>query len=108
MFGHSICAPPHYSVKEDEVGRRAYQIPHQSLAVAPQPVELSEGIAPAVHFPGLQPDTHYPARPLLHRRAEAPRKISARGDNLSVPLGDRNKELRAGQAVEAEAILIIF
>src|ERR1700687_5059520 len=108
MFRHSGRTPTHHSVKEHEAGYRPHQVPDQTLAVAPQPVELSESIAPAIHFPGLQRDTHYPARPLLHRAAEAPGKISARGDDLAMPLRNRNKKLRTAQAVQAEAVSLVF
>src|SRR5262249_36107578 len=81
---------------------------HQGFAVAPEPVDLSDRLAPAVHLPRLQPDPHHPARSLLHGAAEDAREILACGHQVSVVLARGYENLRAAELVQAETDFVVL
>src|ERR1035438_989055 len=81
------------AVQEEQVGGRRDQVSHQPLAVAPEPVDLGPGGAPAVALPALQRDTGDPPRTLGDGGAEAPREVLAGRHRAAGPGAHGNENL---------------
>ena len=108
VYAHFVHIPGGCSIEEDQIGGGRQQRAHQSLTIAPEPVELPERVAPAVQLPGLQRDARDPAGPLFHRRPEIARKVAARGDERAVVFRNGNEDLRAPQPMQPKAVLVVF
>src|ERR1035437_2395890 len=94
--------------KKKNARERRDQICRQAFAVAPEPIEVRQGLTGRVVFPRLQSNAHDPASPLPDGEAELPRKVFAGGDRASVPEMNGNEFLAQAEPLDAEAALVIL
>ena len=59
------------AIEKQDVGEGREQVADEAFAVAPEPIEVAEGFAGTVKFPGLGIDSRDPARPLLNGGVES-------------------------------------
>src|ERR1035437_6239220 len=97
-----------YPIQAEQVGRRRKQVSDQALAVAPEPVELGPGSAPAVTLPALQRDAGDPSCALRDGGAHAAGEILAGGDRARGPDADRNEDLAVAERVQQVAGFVVL